>query len=113
MAPDDEEGDLWGTIRRDGREVGRLEWDSGGPAGGGLVAVWAYRGVFYACNDVEEYPPFPTFEEAAKAAGIFFINEATTSVWVDPEFCDRDVKALNAKAAELRRAHEEKWRKQT
>ena len=36
----------------------------------------------------------------------------TGALWGNPEFCDRNVEALNAKAAELRRAHEEKWRGQ-
>jgi hypothetical protein len=36
-------------------------------------------------------------------------GEATTKIWVDREFSDHDVAALNAQAAELRRQHHEKW----
>jgi hypothetical protein len=92
--------------------VGRLEWESGGPrAGAGVVDVWVYRGAFFAYNDVEPLGPFDTFLEAAEAVGLFHINEATTNIWVDPEFCDQDVAALNKEAAELHRRHEKKRHK--
>ena len=112
MLIDDEEADLWEAIRDDGRLVGRQEWDSGGPgAGAGTVDVWLYRGVFCSDNDVEPHGPFKTFLEAADAVGLLHINEATTRIWVDPEFSDRDMAALNERAAELRQLHEEKRRK--
>jgi hypothetical protein len=109
---DEEEDDPWDVLREEGRLVGRHEWDSGGPgAGAGTVDVWLYSGSFYSDNDVEPHGPFETFLEAAEVVGLFHVNEATTNIWVDPEFCDCDVVALNLEAAEKRRLHEEKWRK--
>jgi len=111
--PDGEdEDDPWEAIREKGRLVGSLAWDSGGPgAGAGTVDVWFYRGGFYSDNDVEGYGPFRTFEEAANAVSLFHVNEATTAIWVDPEFSDRDMAALNEQATKLRRQHKEKWRR--
>lgn len=65
----------------------------------------------YSDNDVDAYGPFRTFLEAANATGLFHVNEATTKIWVDREFSDHDVAALNAQAAELRRQHEEERRR--
>ena len=106
---EDEEVDEWEAIREDGRLVGRQEWDSGGPgAGAGTVDVYFYRGAFYSDNDVDGYGPFETFLEAAKAVSLFHVNAATTQIWVDPEFSDRDVRPFNLEAAELRRQHKQK-----
>ena len=106
---DEDEGDLWEAIRENGRLVARQEWDSGGPgAGAGTVDVYFYRDAFYSDNDVEPYGPFNTFDQAADAVSLFHINTATTRIWVDAEFSDRDVAALNEEAAELRRQHKEK-----
>jgi len=102
----------WQAIRERGRLVGRQEWDSGGPgAGAGTVDVYLYRGAFYADDDVDAHGPFETFPEAANAVSLFHINAATTSIWVDPEFSDRDVAALNEQAPELHRQHDEEWRR--
>jgi hypothetical protein len=110
---DEDDGEnLWELIREHGRVVGTQEWDSGGPgAGAGTVEVYSYRGAFYSDNDVGGYGPFDTFEEAALAVSLFYVNAATTRIWVDPEFSTRDVPRLNDEAAELRRLHAEKWRR--
>jgi hypothetical protein len=101
---DEDEGDLWEAIREDGRLVGRQEWDSGGPgAGAGTVDVYFYRGAFYSDDDAGACGPFETFLEAANPIGLFRVNPATTRIWVDAGFSDRDVAALNEEAAELRR----------
>jgi len=109
---EEDDEDLWAAIREQGRLVGRQEWDSGGPgAGAGTVDVYLYCAAFYSDNDVDAYGPFRTFLEAANATGLFHVNEATTKIWVDREFSDHDVAALNAQAAELRRQHEEERRR--
>jgi hypothetical protein len=78
---------LWDAIYKDGGVVGTKEWDSGGPgAGAETVYVYVYRGAFYSSDDVANYGPFDTFFEAADVVGLFHLNEAMTSLWIDPEF---------------------------
>ena len=111
---DDEDADPWENIRENGRLVGQQDWDSGGPgAGAGSVCVYFYHDAFYSDDDVGGYGPYGTFLEAASPVGLFRVNAATMNIWVDPEFSDRDVAALNEEAGELRRQHEEKWRRHT
>ena len=100
---DEDYDDPWDAIFAEGRCVGRLEWDSGGPgAGAGEVSLYLYRGAFYGLNDVDAPGPFETFVEAARATGLFFVNEATTSLWIDPQYRNPEADAkLNAKAMAL------------
>jgi len=61
--------------------VGRQEWDSGGSgAGAGVVDVYLYRAAFYADNDAEAHGPCETFDEAAKAVGLFIEMSATKRI---------------------------------
>jgi hypothetical protein len=84
---DDNVEDLWEKIREEGRRVARHEWDSGGPgAGAGVVSVHLYNDTVYAENDVECYGPFETFDQAAAAVSLFHKTDATTEIWVDPQF---------------------------
>jgi hypothetical protein len=78
---------LWDAIYKDGGVVGTKEWDSGGPgAGAATVYVYVYRGAFYSSDEFAKYGPFDTFSEAADVVSLFHLNEATKSLWIDPEF---------------------------
>jgi hypothetical protein len=73
------------TLHAKGVLVGRQEWDSGGPgAGAGALDVCKFRGEFYSSDDVGNYGPYAMFMEAARAVGLFEVNNATTSIWVNP-----------------------------
>jgi hypothetical protein len=88
----DEDDDEWmegmqEAIRNEGDQVGRNEWDSGGPgAGAGVSYVYLFRGLLFSEDDVGMYGPFDNFIEAAQAVGLLGVNEATTSIWVDTEY---------------------------
>ncbi len=74
-------------VREEGRIVGKHEWDSGGPgAGAGSVDLYLFRGLFIVDDDTGCYGPYESFAAAAEAIGFFIETDATTRVWVDPEF---------------------------
>jgi hypothetical protein len=74
-------------IRSEGRIVGRQEWDSGGPgAGAGTINVYLFRGIFISDDDVGSYGPYESFADAAAAVGLHTATDATTSIWIHPQF---------------------------
>jgi hypothetical protein len=74
-------------IRSESQLVGRQEWDSGNPgAGAGVIDVVQFRGVFISYDDVGSYGPYDSFAEAAEAVALFTENDATTSIWIAPQF---------------------------
>jgi hypothetical protein len=75
------------TIREEGDRVGINEWDSGGPgAGAGVSYVYFFRDLFFSEDDDGMYGPYETFFKAADAVGLLSVNEATTSIWIDPKY---------------------------
>jgi hypothetical protein len=66
----------------------------GSDIGRGFTArVWDFwggdghpGGAPYSQQDGNDCGPFETFAEAAEAVCLFYVNEAITSLWVDPEF---------------------------
>jgi hypothetical protein len=74
-------------VREEGRLVGEHHWDSGGPgAGAGIDSIYLFRGLFFGDDDTGCFGPFENFADAAKAIDFFIETDATTGIWVDPEF---------------------------
>jgi hypothetical protein len=90
-------------IRQEGEVVGRQDWNSGGPgAGAGSIKVYRFRGVFISDDDAGNYGPYQSFAEAADAAGLLTVTDATEKIWIDEEY--RKVKAAAAPKQQTVRA---------
>jgi hypothetical protein len=90
---DEDWSDVFEKISSEGDLVARQEWDSGAPgAGAGVQYVYEFRGLFFATSDADVYGPYDKFTEAADSIGILNVNDATTSVWVSPEYRSKGTK---------------------
>jgi hypothetical protein len=85
---DDDEYDegLWETIRGEGRIVACHQWDSANPgSGAGANYIYLYNGGFFVEDGDANSGPYATFKEAEEAT-VMFETDATTSIWIDPQY---------------------------
>jgi hypothetical protein len=81
-----DDDDLWQKIREEGRMVACHQWDSGNPgSGAGANCIYFYNEAFFVEDDIDSSGPYRTFKEAEEAT-VMFETDATTSLWIDPEF---------------------------
>lgn len=70
-------------IRDEGEVVAEQEWDSGGPgAGAGVSRVIFFKGRYWGEHDAGREGPFESLDDAAWAAGVYHITDATVKVQV-------------------------------
>lgn len=69
------------TVRKNGRKVAWVDWDSGGPgAGAGRVTAYEFEGKFYVTHDAG-MDCYDTFEQAVQGGGIR-LGGASRKLWV-------------------------------
>ena len=68
-------------IRYKGKLIAEQEWDSGGPAGGGVVSVYECKGKYFVDNDAGMFE----YDTREKAMLQVPENESTVSMWESEE----------------------------